>query len=188
MICSEGGKKSSEYLYFRHFTSRDLRIQFSSGNSTDPEGMLEDLITYINNEDVKSEDECKIFLVIDTDLNEKRINKIKEIVPKCQKYNIEVITSAPTFEIWYLMHYRKNKLKFLSSQDVKKELEKLNGTYKENMDMYQSIIKMLEKAKNTALNIEQEIKNNNGDLFNSNPHTSIYKIIAAIEEYNKNKE
>ncbi len=86
------------------------------------------------------------------------------------------------------MHYRKNKLKFLSSQDVKKELEKLNGTYKENMDMYQSIIKMLEKAKNTALNIEQEIKNNNGDLFNSNPHTSIYKIIAAIEEYNKNKE
>ena len=149
--------------------------------------MLEDLITYINNEDVKSEDECKIFLVIDTDLNEKRINKIKEIVPKCQKYNIEVITSAPTFEIWYLMHYRKNKLKFLSSQDVKKELEKLNGTYKENMDMYQSIIKMLEKAKNTALNIEQEIKNNNGDLFNSNPHTSIYKIIVAIEKYKNNK-
>ena len=47
MICPEGGKKSSEYLYFRHFASRDLRIQFSSGNSTDPEGMLEDLINYI---------------------------------------------------------------------------------------------------------------------------------------------
>ena len=31
--------------------------------------MLEDLINYINNEDIKSEDECKIFLVIDTDLN-----------------------------------------------------------------------------------------------------------------------
>lgn len=82
--------------------------------------MLEDLINYINNEDIKSEDECKIFLVIDTDLNENRIKKIEEIIPKCQKYNIEVITSAPTFEIWYLMHYRKNKLKFSTSQDVKK--------------------------------------------------------------------
>ena len=187
VICTEGGKKSSEYLYFRHFASRDLRIQFSSGNSTDPEGMLEDLINYINNEDIKSEDECKIFLVIDTDLNENRIKKIEEIIPKCQKYNIEVITSAPTFEIWYLMHYRKNKLKFSTSQDVKKELEKINGIYKENMDMYQSIIEMLEEAKKTALNIEQKAKNDNKDLFRSNPHTSIYKIIVAIEKYKNNK-
>lgn len=187
LICTEGGKKSSEYLYFRHFASRDLRIQFSSGNSTDPEGMLEDLINYINNEDIKSEDECKIFLVIDTDLNENRIKKIEEIIPKCQKYNIEIITSAPTFEIWYLMHYRKNKLKFSTSQDVKKELEKINGIYKENMDMYQSVIEMLEEAKKTALNIDQKIINDNEDLFRSNPHTSIYKIIVAIEEYKNNK-
>ena len=187
VICTEGGKKSSEYLYFRHFASRDLRIQFSSGNSTDPEGMLEDLINYINNEDIKSEDECKIFLVIDTDLNENRIKKIEEIIPKCQKYNIEIITSAPTFEIWYLMHYRKNKLKFSTSQDVKKELEKINGIYKENMDMYQSIIEMLEEAKKTALNIDQKIINDNEDLFRTNPHTSIYKIIVAIEEYKNNK-
>lgn len=187
VICTEGGKKSSEYLYFRHFASRDLRIQFSSGNSTDPEGMLEDLINYINNEDIKSEDECKIFLVIDTDLNENRIKKIEEIIPKCQKYNIEIITSAPTFEIWYLMHYRKNKLKFSTSQDVKKELEKINGIYKENMDMYQSIIEMLEEARKTALNIDQKIINDNEDLFRSNPHTSIYKIIVAIEKYKNNK-
>ena len=187
VICTEGGKKSSEYLYFRHFASRDLRIQFSSGNSTDPEGMLDDLINYINNEDIKSEDECKIFLVIDTDLNENRIKKIEEIIPECQKYNIEIITSAPTFEIWYLMHYRKNKLKFSTSQDVKKELEKINGIYKENMDMYQSIIEMLEEAKKTALNIDQKIINDNEDLFRSNPHTSIYKIIVAIEEYKNNK-
>ncbi len=71
------GKNLQNISIFDILPVEILRIQFSSGNSTDPEGMLEDLITYINNEDVKSEDECKIFLVIDTDLNEKRINKIK---------------------------------------------------------------------------------------------------------------
>ena len=50
VICSEGGKKSSEYYYFRNYASRDLRIQFSTGNSTDPKGMLEDLLKYIRNE------------------------------------------------------------------------------------------------------------------------------------------
>lgn len=83
--------------------------------------MLNDLLNYIVNEDIKSEENCKIFLVLDTDLNKTRINEIKEIEEKCNKNNIEIITSS-TFEIWYLIHYRSNKLNFLSSKEVKKEL------------------------------------------------------------------
>lgn len=183
VICSEGGKKSSEYYYFRNYASRDLRIQFSTGNSTDPKGMLEDLLKYIRNEDISSEDECKIFLVLDTDLDNKRINEIKEIEQQCNDNNIEIITSAPTFEIWYIMHYRNNRLKFLSSKDVKKELQIINGYYTESMDMYKMISKSTSSARNTAKNIEQQAVKNNEDLFKLNPHTSIYKILDTIDEF-----
>ena len=183
VICSEGGKKSSEYYYFRNYASRDLRIQFSTGNSTDPKGMLEDLLKYIRNEDISSEDECKIFLVLDTDLDNKRINEIKEIEQQCNDNNIEIITSAPTFEIWYIMHYRNNRLKFLSSKDVKKELQIINGYYTESMDMYKMINKSTSSARNTAKNIEQQAVKNNEDLFKLNPHTSIYKIFDTIDEF-----
>lgn len=183
VICSEGGKKSSEYYYFRNHASRDLRIQFSTGNSTDPKGMLEDLLKYIRNEDIFSEDECKIFLVLDTDLDNKRINEIKKIEQQCNDNNIEIITSAPTFEIWYIMHYRNNRLKFLSSKDVKKELQIINGYYTESMDMYKMINKSTSSARNTAKNIEQQAVKNNEDLFKLNPHTSIYKILDTIDEF-----
>lgn len=183
VICSEGGKKSSEYYYFRNYVSRDLRIQFSTGNSTDPKGMLEDLLKYIRNEDISSEDECKIFLVLDTDLDNKRINEIREIEQQCNDNNIEIITSAPTFEIWYIMHYRNNRLKFLSSKDVKKELQIINGYYTESMDMYKMINKSISSARNTAKNIEQQAVKNNEDLFKLNPHTSIYKILDTIDEF-----
>lgn len=183
VICSEGGKKSSEYYYFRNYASRDLRIQFSTGNSTDPKGMLEDLLKYIRNEDISSEDECKIFLVLDTDLDNKRINEIKEIEQQCNDNNIEIITSAPTFEIWYIMHYRNNRLKFLSSKDVKKELQIINGYYTESMDMYKMINKSTSSARNTAKKIEQQAVKNNEDLFKLNPHTSIYKILDTIDEF-----
>lgn len=183
VICSEGGKKSSEYYYFRNYASRDLRIQFSTGNSTDPKGMLEDLLKYIRNEDISSEDKCKIFLVLDTDLDNKRINEIKEIEQQCNDNNIEIITSAPTFEIWYIMHYRNNRLKFLSSKDVKKELQIINGYYTESMDMYKMINKSISSARNTAKNIEQQAVKNNEDLFKLNPHTSIYKILDTIDEF-----
>ena len=82
VICSDGGKKSSEYYYFRNHTNRDLRIQFSTGNSTDPKGMLEDLLKYIHNEDIASEDNCRIFLVLDTDLDEKQTYMVQVIMLK----------------------------------------------------------------------------------------------------------
>ena len=184
VICSEGGKKSSEYYYFSNYKNRDLRIQFSTGNSTDPKGMLDDLLKYIYNEDIKSEDNCKIFLLLDTDLNERRINEIKEIESECIKNNIEIITSAPTFEIWYVMHYRSNGLKFQTSKEVKKELQNLNGTYTENMDMYKIIKNSTENARSIAQTLEQQIIRNNEDLLKSNPHTSIYKILEAIDKFN----
>ena len=184
VICSEGGKKSSEYYYFRNHTSRDLRIQFSTGNSTDPKGMLDDLLKYIRNEDIASEDNCRIFLVLDTDLDEKRISEIKEIEQECIDNNIEIITSAPTFEIWYLMHYRNNRLKFQTSKEVKKELQNINGTDIESMDMYKIIKESTDNARSTAQSLEQQVNKNKEDLLSSNPHTSIYKILDAIDEFN----
>ena len=187
VICSEGGKKSSEYYYFRNYSNRDLRIQFSTGNSTDPNGMLDDLLKYMYNEDVASEDNCKIFLVLDTDLNKKRISEIKEIKQKCIDNNIEIVTSAPTFEIWYLMHYRNNKLKFKTSKEVKRELQILNGTYTESMNMYKIIKDSTDNARSIAQSFEQQIIRNNEDLLSANPHTSIYKILDAIDEFNNLK-
>lgn len=184
VICVEGEKNSTEYNYFRHYSSRDLRIKFSTGGNTDPKGMLDDLLKYIRNEDIASEDNCRIFLVLDTDLDERRISEIKEIEQECIDNNIEIVTSAPTFEIWYLMHYRNNRLKFQTSKEVKRELQNLNGTYTESMDMYKIIKDSTDNARSTAQSLEQQIIRNKEDLLSSNPHTSIYKILDAIDEFN----
>ena len=183
IIGSEGEGKNTEKCYFGNFSNRNLRIKFSTGGSTDPKGMVDDLINFKNNEDAKSEDYLRTFLVLDTDLNEKRISEIKEIEQKCKDNNIEIITSAPTFEIWFLMHYRNNRLKFLRSKDVKRELEKINGTYSETMDMYNKIKNQTADARSTAQSIEQQIIKDGKDLLKSNPHSSVYKILDAIDEF-----
>ena len=45
------------------------------------------------------------------------------------------------------MHYRSNELKFQTSKDDKRELEKLNGTYSENLYMYKVIKDSTESAR-----------------------------------------
>ena len=82
------------------------------------------------------------------------------------------------------MHYRNNKLKFLTSKDVKRELEKVNGTYSETMDMYNKIKNQTDDARSTAQSIEQQIIKDGEDLLKSNPHSSVYKILDAIDEFN----
>lgn len=77
------------------------------------------------------------------------------------------------------MHYRSNELKFQTSKDVKRELEKLNGTYSENLDMY----KVIKDSTESVRKKKQFIKESD-DLLNANPHTSIYKILDAIDEFN----
>src|SRR5574344_1803368 len=139
VICSEGGNNTSEKNYFRNFRTRDLRIQFSSGNSTDPQGMLDDLLKYIKNEDIASEEQYQVFLVLDTDLNQNRIKNIESIIPKCIENNISIISSSPTFEIWYLMHYRAKNLKFKTSKEVKNEIQKIIPNYLESMNVYPMI-------------------------------------------------
>ena len=188
VICSEGEAKSSEYYYFRHFSTRNLRIQFSTGDNTDPKGMLDNLLKYIQREDIKSEDNVRIFLVLDTDLDDKRIKEIKAIEKVCLRNKIEIITSAQTFEIWYLLHYRDNKLKFNSSQKVKKEIEKIIGKYSETMDMYNIISPYTNKAKEVAKALEERAINNGEDLIKTNPHTSIYKILDVIDDFNMLKK
>lgn len=186
VICYEGANATSEKIYFSNFKNRDLRIQFSTGGSTDPDGMLMDLKNYIRNEDLKNEDDCTIFIVIDTDLNDGRISKIREINKKIKNenldnFNIKVVTSAPTFEIWYLMHFRSNNLKFTSSKEVKKALnEILDGKYNETLNIYPYLKQNQEKAYLFAKKIDEQSSKNREDILNINPHSDVYKIIDSI--------
>ena len=87
-------------------------------------------------------------------------------------------------QIYGSMHYRNNKLKFQTSKEVKRELQNLNGTYTESMDMYKIIKDSTDNARSTAQSFELQIIKNKEDLLSSNPHTSIYKILDAIDEFN----
>ena len=82
------------------------------------------------------------------------------------------------------MHYRNNRLRFNTSKEVKKELQILNGTYTESMNMYKIIKNSTDNARNTAKFFEQQTLKNRENLLSSNPHTSIYKILDVIDEFN----
>ena len=166
----------TEKVYFNNCSSREMPIHFATGNCKDPKGMLEDLCTYLDNEDYSAKDYGdRIYLVVDTDLDEKRINEIEAIRSECEKEGINIITSAPTFEVWFLMHFDSVGV-YNSSQAVKRALTKFIPKYKEGQDVFDKL-EDLEKAIARAKQQEQYAENNGEKLIEHNPHTMAYIVI-----------
>ena len=105
VVIGSEGKNKTENIYFKNFSSRECIIKFSTGNSTDPRGMLNDLKRFIETEDISIEYGDKVYLLIDFDVNQNKEKQIKEVYHECEKIGIKLIISNPTFELWYILHF-----------------------------------------------------------------------------------
>lgn len=184
------GKNKTETIYLKNFSSRECIIKFSTGNHTDPVGMAKDLINYINEEDIKTEYGDKIYLLIDTDINKKKQEQINKAKAICEKNGIELITSTPTFEYWYILHYGYTAKVYKSSQQAKDEIKAKINDYFEGMDIYNNIADKTDIAIINAKKVEKyQISNGHAiDSEDANPHTSVYKVVEELKARNDNNQ
>ena len=97
-------------------------------------------------EDINVANNDKIYLIVDTDLKSSKVNELIEIEEKCKENGIKIITSAPTFEIWYFIHFRSNNLVFQNSESVKRALKEYIPDYKETKNVFSTIENDTDKA------------------------------------------
>ena len=180
------GKNQTETIYFKNFSSRECIIKFSTGRHTDPVGMANDLVEFIKNEDIKAEYGDKIYLLIDTDINQNKQEQINEAKKICNENDIELISSTPTFEYWYILHYGYTSKSYQSSVQIKNEMKTKIHSYSESMDVYPIIKDKTATAIVNAKKIEK-YQEENGQVIDSeeaNPHTSAYKVVEELNKRN----
>ena len=180
------GKNKTEETYFKNYNSRKCIIRFSKGNSTDPVGIVTDLLKFIDTE-VGREFGDKYYAVFDTDVNKNLQLQIDEAKRLAEKNGVELITSTPTFEFWYLLHFVYTTKFYNSSEEVLEELKtKING-YTKNMNTYQLVKASTINAINNAKRVEKYHNDLGQALDNENciPYTGAYKVVEELIERNK---
>lgn len=180
------GKNKTEETYFKNYNSRKCIIRFSKGNSTDPVGIVTDLLKFIDTE-VGREFGDKYYAVFDTDVNKNLQLQIDEAKRLAEKNGVELITSTPTFEFWYLLHFVYTTKVYNSSEEVLEELKtKING-YTKNMNTYQLVKASTINAINNAKRVEKYHNDLGQVLDNENciPYTGAYKVVEELIERNK---
>ncbi|MFQ8661601.1 MAG: RloB family protein [Clostridia bacterium] len=180
------GKNKTEEIYFKNFNSRQCIIKFSTGNSTDPVGIVKDLIRFIEN-DIGREKDDKYYVVIDTDINQNKQSQIDKARELAIENGIEFITSIPTFEYWYILHFEYTTKIYNSSEAVQNAMkEKIKG-YTKSMNIYNLLKEKTDVAIKNAKEVEKyHLKEGKSlDNENSNPYTGVYKVVEELIRRNK---
>lgn len=190
IVFNAEGNNKTEKLYFSNFSSRNTRIECAKGNSTDPKAMLNELISYCKENDIKKEYGDKLYLFIDTDLNNDKIEQIQSIKDKCDKYGIEIILSIPTFEIWYLNHFRYSTSQYMNSQEVIKDLNYYINGYSKSINYFDLLEEKIDVAISNSKKLADYQCNNNNleDECYWNPYTSVHKAVEGIKEIKNRNE
>lgn len=184
VIGCEGNNKTEE-IYFKNFNSRKCIIKFSTGNSTDPVGIVKDLIKFIDNE-IGREDGDKYYVILDTDVNQNKQSQIDKAKKKALDNGVEFITSTPTFEYWYRLHFGYTTKTYHSSEEVQNDIkDKIKG-YTKSMNTYPVLrdktdiaIKNAKKVEKHHLDLEQALDNEK-----CNPYTAAYKVVEELIKRN----
>lgn len=185
VIACEGNNKTEE-VYFKNFNSRKCIIRFSTGNSTDPVGIVNDLLKFIDN-DIGRETNDKYYVVLDTDVNQDKQNKIDEAKRIASENGVKFITSTPTFEFWYILHFGFTTKTYNSSEEVQADVKSKISGYIKSMNTYSIIKEHTKLAIKNAKNVEKHHLELGQALDNEkcNPYTGAYKVVEELIERNK---
>ena len=131
------GKNKTEIGYFNKFNriQKNFCVRFSSGNSTDSMGIVEDIKrTRVK---LKFHAGDLAFAVFDADLWGTRGKQIQQAINYAEKQEIKVILSNPCFEVWFVLHFEDGRAPYDSSDKVIDKLKQYVPDYEKSRDMFE---------------------------------------------------
>ena len=125
-------------------------------------------------------------MVLDTDVNQDKQSHIDKAKKLAIDNGVEFITSTPTFEYWYRLHFGYTTKTYHSSEEVQNDIkDKIKG-YTKSMNTYPVLrdktdiaIKNAKKVEKHHLDLGQALDNEN-----CNPYTAAYKVVEELIKRN----
>ena len=182
LIATEG-KNKTEKTYFSNFedSKKSYNVTYARGNNTDPLKLVKMLIKEIAELRLDLQDDDVAYCIFDTDVDSNKNTIIEEAIQLAKKNNINIITSSPCIELWFLLHYDYTTAN-MNNEEVIRRLKKYYPKYKKNINIYPDIIEKIDLAIDRAKKLEKYQINNKQRIgtVEANPNTEIYKIVEYL--------
>lgn len=189
-IFTEG---DTEEIYLRHYENKKKGIEIIPVNPkhTDAVGIVKFAKNYIDKNDVDVELGDKCYCVFDSDpQSNPNIKEAFNLIEGYRHKGLACIFSNPSFEIWFIMHYRKaphGKTADELKKMVKDLVKDVEPEYKETTDIFYILADKQENALKEALILHDAQKQVYENVFSHecNPYTNIFEFVNYINEVKK---
>ena len=182
LLGTEGKNKTEQkyYLELSLESSNKYSLKFANGNSTDPVGIVKD--TMKDAEKMCTDPGDRAFAVFDTDTDIRKQVQVNEAVRLARNNSIEIITSTPCFEVWFLQHFKYSTHAFNFGDEVIRELRRYIPNYEKSNPpveiLRQDTSVAVDRAK--ALELYHDEQGRQLHEINRNPSTLAHIIVELL--------
>lgn len=187
LIVCEGEK--TEKLYFEDLISTEnlssVNVQVYSGRGSDPKSVVE---TAIEEKDKQSQhlEFDEVYCVIDRDAHQ----TFDDAQKLAKKHNINLIVSYPSFEYWYLCHFKYSRAPIVKTGDKSAGdncVALLNNEWKANFSMnhnkaqqgvYRALLPYIETAIANSRRAFREAQTDD----ELNPSTEVHDLVDKLRK------
>lgn len=185
IIVGTEGKNVTEKQYLKHFNTinKEHRIIFAKGNATDSMGVVLDTEKTIQAFDLDREFGDKVYCLIDSDYGKEREKELRKVIDLAKKKDIRVAISNPTFEIWFLLHFRYSTKSYINNNELLNELKNYIPEYHKSKDVFMNLFQKTPKAIENSAKLENyHDKNCNFDIMQRCPSTQLPELVEVLME------
>ena len=178
LIITEG-KNKTETQYLKHFQEqgKNYNIHFvKAGSNTDADSLYKTLLTKWEENELSEEKGDKGFIILDIDNDAHKAQVVQKLI-KSKKRAFEFIVSNPTFEVWFLIHFKYTSKQYSDGETVIKDLRKYINNYEKNVDCYETLKDRLDKAMINAARLEKHHADKTCPSVECNQRTDMRKLM-----------
>jgi len=187
LIVCEGAKTERTYLKSYKRRNTGVKIEIPNTGDTDPLNLVEFAALKADELGINKRT-GNVWIVFDVDVNSDAVlNKARSNarrISKKKQYNMEVILSNPSFELWYLLHFTTASTAALTNTVLIDKLKRYLNGYDKAVNYYATLKPLQETAIANAHNLNDFHNGQGRDLYtrDSNPSTQVVKLVEYLNK------
>ncbi len=180
LIIAEG-KNKTEVLYLSHFQDQEkgYNIRFvKAGYKTDADSLYNTLISKWEELGMSSKDGDRGFVILDIDNDPLKAQKVSALALVNTNTSVSFVVSNPTFEVWFLLHFKYTTKQYKDGDEVIKDLRRYLPNYEKNSDCFEDCIEKMKEAVKHSIKLAEYYIGSEWPSIECNPRTDMGELIS----------
>ncbi|MBQ6319051.1 MAG: RloB domain-containing protein [Lachnospiraceae bacterium] len=183
LIIAEG-KNKTEVLYLSHFQDQEKNysIRFvKAGHKTDADSLYNALVDKWEELDLSEKKGDRGFVILDIDNDPLKAQKVLALAQSNTNTAVSFVVSNPTFEVWFLLHFKYTTKQYKDGNAVIKELRRYLPNYEKNRDCFEDCKDETKEAVKNSIMLAEYYADCEWPSIECNPRTDVGVLIACLE-------